>query len=795
MHGRSFASRLRRGCAAGLMVYFLSAVVAAAQPAGQITGSVKDATGALLPDVTIRVHGADERITESGPDGTFELRDLPSGDYELAATRAGFAPAHRRVRLVPGEHLVVSLTLSVAIQEETVVTASKTGEQDIQTTPIAVSLLPGAELDRMDAHSVAQLAGLAPSVTFSQNSDYAQLTIRGIGSNVVFAGSDPSSAVYVDGVYIARPVMVLGDFLDLERIEVLRGPQGTLYGRNAVGGAVNLITKDPTNEIDASVRVIAGNLDTFRTEARVSGPLVRDRILGSMAILRGIRQGFVQDVDHPDHALGSEDVTAALGKIHFVFNRRADLLFAGDVTHKEPIPLVYSKVLAVKPGFQVDNPPGLHNVRASTLAENRTLQYGGAARFTARIAPLTTLTSLTAYRKMDFDNVNDADITELKITTGYVREIQHQWSEELTIAQERPRLTWIAGLFLFDEVDRQPIVVQLEGPRLQSLLNPDVAANSSAVFGQATVAVTRRLSATAGLRYTRERKSIVNSGQLSTLDPPEIIQPGSAYAYTDEIEHSAWTPRFGVDLRARDTLFAYASAARGFKSGGFNLTSTEAGRGYAPEWAWSYEAGLKTELRRGLARIRLAAFHTDYTDLQVQTAIRPGVIDISNAAVATIDGVEVEASARLTRALHAGGHLAWVDAEYDQYLAVGVGGITGDAAGHRLSNAPEWSGRLWLEWTHEVGHGRLISLRADFRSQSTVYFTPFNDDIQRQRPYGLLDVGVEFAPSHGRWSLSGFARNLTNQDYITGSFSSPPPAIGGRPGEPRQIGIQLALRR
>jgi iron complex outermembrane receptor protein len=780
----------------GAIVCFLCAASpATAQPAAQITGSVRDTTGAVLPDVTIRAHGVDDRVTESGPDGRFEFPDLPSGEYQLTATRAGFAPARRTVRLVPGERVVVSLTLSVALLEATVVTASKTGEEDIQTTPMAVSLLPGSDLDRVDAHSVAQLAGLAPSVTFSQNSDYAQLTIRGIGSNVVFAGSDPSSAVYVDGVYIARPVMVLGDFLDLERVEVLRGPQGTLYGRNAVGGAVNLITKGPTNDVEASARVIAGNLETFRTEARVSGPIVRDRILGSVAFLRGLREGFVRDLDHPDHPLGSEDVTAALGKLHFVFNRRSDLLVSGDVMHKDPTPLTYAKVLAVKPGFQVDNPPDPRDVRASTLAENRTLQYGGAARFTARVAQRTTLTSLTAYRRMDFDNWNDADITELKLTTGHVREIQRQWSEELTISQERSRLTWIAGMFLFDEVDRQPISVQLEVPRLESLLDPDVEADSRAVFGQATVDVTQRLSATGGLRYTHERKSIANSGQLVTLDPPVTVQPGTAYAYADEITHAAWTPRFGVDVRARDDLFAYASAARGFKSGGFNLTSTEAGRGYAPEWAWSYEAGLKSELGRGAARVRLAAFRTDYTDLQVQTAIRPGVIDISNAAVATIRGVEVEGSARLTRTLHAGGHLAWVDAKYDQYVAVGVGGITGDVAGHRLSNAPEWSGRLWLEWSHDLGRGRLLSLRADARSQTTVYFTPFNDAIQRQLPYGLLDVSAEFAPSHLRWSLSAFARNLMNADYITGSFSSPPPAIGGRPGEPRQVGIQLALRR
>ena len=272
------------------------------------------------------------------------------------------------------------------------------------------------------------------------------------------------------------------------------------------------------------------------------------------------------------------------------------------------------------------------------------------------------------------------------------------------------------------------------------------------------------------------------------------IVPGTAYSYTDAISHTAWTPKIGLDMRLGDASVAYASATRGFKSGGFNLTSPEAGRGYAPEWAWSYEGGLKTTVASGRARLNVAAFQTNYSDLQVQAAIRPGVIDISNAAEATIRGVEFEGAARLARAVRAGGYVAWLDATYDRYIAVGVGGVTGNVAGNRLNNAPEWSGRLWLEWSGVIGRSRVVSLRADSRWQSTAFFTPFNDVIQRQRPYGLLDVSAEVGPDR-RWSVMAYARNLTNEDYITGTFSSPPPAIGGRPGESRQVGVQLTLRR
>ena len=248
-----------------------------------------------------------------------------------------------------------------------------------------------------------------------------------------------------------------------------------------------------------------------------------------------------------------------------------------------------------------------------------------------------------------------------------------------------------------------------------------------------------------------------------------------------------------MELRLGEQALAYASATRGFKSGGFNASSPEPGRGYAPEWAWSYEAGLKSTFASGRARLNLAAFHTHYTDLQVQTAIRPGVLDISNAASADIRGVEMEGSWQPARALQVGGHLAWLDARYDQYVAVGVGGVTGDVSGRRLSNAPRWSGRLWLDWRTGAGRAGTLSLRAETRGQSIVFFTPFNDGVQRQSAYGVLDLSAEIGP--GPWSVGVYARNLTGENFITGTFSSPPPAIGGRPGEPRMVGIQLALRR
>lgn len=767
---------------------------ASAQTTGQIKGSIYDQTGSPLAGVTVAVNGPESADAQTGADGRFELQ-LQPGEYELSAALSGFEPLRRAVRVQPDGTMTLALTMVVEILDEIVVTAAKVGSGDVQSTPMAISTVSGTELISLATRSLDQAAPIVPSVTFTQNGTFGQLSIRGIGTNAVNAGSDPSSAIYLDGVYLARPAMAFADFLDLDRIEVLRGPQGTLYGRNAVGGAVNLVSRRPTNEFQSSARLTAGNFDEWRADARAGGPLKRGRVMGSVAFARGVRNGYVRDLEHPDHPLGGDNITAGRAQLRIVFGARTDLLLSSDMTDQDGTLLTFNKVLQVKPGFAVDNPPDLREVRASTVASSGLLQYGTSARLTSALTPTTTLVSLTAYRRLDNQFLVDADITELDLLATHNHERQHQFSQEVTVSGQQSRLGWVTGVFFFDEDDRQQLWVDQFTTRTQVRLDPQVSATSGAVYGQATIALTSRLSATAGLRYTREEKNIDNAGGRYNADPPMSPLPDTTYAYTDSIVHTAWTPKFGVEVKLPRDAITYASATRGFKSGGFNPSSTQAGRGYDPEWAWSYEGGLKTELLGRRARVNVAAFDMDYTNLQVQTPIGIGIFDIRNAAAATIRGVEVEGSARLGAGLDAGGHLAWLDATYARYIAVGIGTVTADVAGNRLNNAPQWSGRVWAQWTGNVGASTLLTLAADASAQSTVYYTPFNDTIQRQAPYGLLGARAEYGPNHRRWSVSAYARNLTNTDYIMATFGTAPTAYGGRPGASRQFGVQFVVRR
>ena len=315
------------------------------------------------------------------------------------------------------------------------------------------------------------------------------------------------------------------------------------------------------------------------------------------------------------------------------------------------------------------------------------------------------------------------------------------------------------------------------------------------MFGQATVGLTSRLSATAGVRYTHEGKDIDNAGGLYGFDAPYAPISGSIYGYADSSANGAWTPRIGLEMKLTNGALAYVSATRGFKSGGFNPSSTAPGRGYAPEWVWSYEGGLKGTLMGGRSRFSTSAFSWITRTCRCRRPSAIGVFDIRNATAATICGVEVENTLRIGRGIEAGGALTWLDATYDRYIAVAVNGSTGDVSGNRLNNAPEWAGRLWIEWSGDVGHSRRLSIAGDATAQSTVYYTPFNDNIQRQDSYGLLGTRVECGPGHRRWTVGAYARNLTNMNYVTGTFGTPPTAYAGRPGPSRQFAIEFTVQR
>jgi iron complex outermembrane receptor protein len=649
----------------------------------------------------------------------------------------------------------------------------------------------------MGVHTVEDLAGVVPMVTMSQQAGLAQVTIRGIGTNSTVVGADPSSTIHLDGVYLGRPAMVFADLLNVERVEVLRGPQGTLYGRNSVGGTINIVTRQPTNTLETSMRLGLGNYDSLRLQGAVSGPLVRNKVMGNFAFLRASREGFVRDLDHPDHSLGSEDTWAGRGQLRIVFARRSELLVSADHARFEGVPLTYAKPILAKGNYPFDNPASVWAVRTSHLASGKNVQQGASAKLAIPLNATTTLTSLTAYRKSNHRFFVDADATELSLQTSDVPDLQRQISHELTVVQRTPKITWIGGMFFFDDHNEGQVEITVYPLQIQRRPFARVGVSAWALFGQATYSVSRRVSLTGGIRYTDEQKNLENTGGAYRLGTEILADPASFYDYVDHAAYHAWTPKGGIQVQVSSHTLVYFSATRGFKSGGFNPTAETAGQAFNPEFVWSYEGGVKHTMASGRIRLNTAVFFNTYQDLQVLSFSRPGVLDISNAGSATIGGAEVEAAVTPRYGLQLTGSVCWLDATYDRYLAlvVGGGGVRRNAAGNRLNNAPQWSGGGSA--VYELHPGRLgtATLRGDVSWQSRVFFNPFNDDIETQGAYGLVHLRAGFEPRSHRWEMAVYIRNVGNREYIIGTANVPLPAYTGGPGEPRHWGTQFTIRR
>ena len=464
------------------------------------------------------------------------VREPPGRQGYLSTALQGFAPVRRALALTAGERATCLSRSGSSTWKHAVVTASKSGEADVQATPIALTVLAGSDLARMQDRSVEDLAARVPGMTFSQNTGLAQVTIRGIGTNAVFAGSDPEFRRVSGRRLPARPAMALADFLDLERVEVLRGPQGTLYGRNSLGGAVNLITRTPTNEREGSIRLAGGNVGTFRAAARVSGPIVRGRLMGKA------RDGAEERPDRhgprrrsPDHRLAARTCSPR-GQVRALLTPRASC-------HSPRIRPATRRTLSTIRRYWRSNrassstiPPPC-TTSGPRFPPRATSSSWCSAWFAMDLTPAIRVTSLTAFRQVDFDALIDGDISELDLTASHVRE-RHQLSEEVTVAHRGPRATWVTGLFI--RRGRSAALIHLRArTAVENRLDPRVEASAAAGFGQATVSLTPRLAVTAGLRYTHERKTIDNRIEIETIDALVTLLSSPSAVYTDAISNGA----------------------------------------------------------------------------------------------------------------------------------------------------------------------------------------------------------------------------------------------------------------
>lgn len=704
--------------------------------------------------------------------------------------------------------------------DDIVVTATRMGETRLQDTPLAVSAITGDALSDRGIGDIQDLKSYVPSLQVSDLSGFTQLYMRGIGSNIVFVGSDPSTTIHVDGVYMARPLAYFNDFLDVERVEVLRGPQGTLYGRNSVGGTINVISRKPATELEGQVQVVGGTHETYGVKGYISGPLSES----------GVRASLAADVSGHD-AYRENVATGNDVEDSFAYGIRGQLLFPvgegelllrGDYSRQRGALGQYPKLLRPT-GLPLDDAILGDYDKVSMDLDNRTVtrNYGGSAELDMPLGEGLALRSLTAYREFRGRIVSDADSSALPIlrtTIGDIR--QHQFSQEVTLDARLGNVHLVGGGYYFREKNNEPLTLNIIPAGVSRVQRPIVTAESYAVFGQADIELTETLSLVAGLRWTKEKKefdlrdSFVFSGSpdpsVVEKAPPLVGIPGFSDPYVVDVNRKsdAFTPKFGINYRPEEGVLIYASATRGYKSGGFDIGATreeDAAAGYGPEYLWSYEVGAKLDLLDKRLRLNLNGFYYDYTDLQVQNFVQSGGLSFGaitqNAATARIKGLEVELLARPASGIELFVNLTYLDAKYRAYPGAFVTQFGNfDASGKRLNNAPEWSATFGGSYTHDLGSAGAVTVGADAHVQSRVYFTPANrglggmtDYAEQQGSYGLVNARIGWNSADDAWRVVLIGSNILDREYLLGTANYTA-AIAGRPGRPRVVSVQVSRR-
>jgi iron complex outermembrane receptor protein len=673
-------------------------------------------------------------------------------------------------------------TQKVIKLKNVVVTGTKEGEVDVQKVPSAITAYTAEDLDYAGINNIADLPLLTPGLNLSRNGQSARLYMRGIGSNLDFIGSDPSVTVHVDGVYQSRTTGILNDFLDVERVEVLRGPQGTLYGRNSTGGTINLLTKLPTAKTEAKVFAEAGSYNYLSTGGSLNGALVEDQVLGRIAVMKTDHDPYVKN-SNPNGIDGllDDDSLSSRGALRFLLDQESELVLRADYSDIDRNPGAYKTTLITKEGGTPSQagavvlPSDPWTVNATDVDPYTEIKnWGTSAEYTRTLSPELTLVSLTAYRDLDTDFREDTDGSNLAVIATSYKELQDQVSEELRLHYQGDRLSWVAGLYYLQE--NQEAFTSING-----VVNFDVESKTKAyaLFGQGDYAITPKLNASLGLRFSDEEKD------YKSVHTHPV--PSNNFSVDQSKSWNSWSPKLAVDYTYDSGTMVYGSVSRGFKSGGYNMTSSVPE--FDPEYVWSYEVGTKMELLDNKLRTNVSVFYYDYTDLQVQDFVKVGVLSVSNAAEATVQGFEIENQWMPFYDVLLELDYAYLHAEYDKYITP----FDGDVSGHDLIASPRHKINLATQFFHEIKAGTL-SYRFEYSWQDDQFFTAPNQDVSKQTAYSLLNMRLAFNTADEKNQIQFFGENLTNKAYSTSSREFPSAVVGVTKdiNPPRTFGVKFS---
>lgn len=674
--------------------------------------------------------------------------------------------------------------------DDIIVTAQRV-EQRLQDVPVAVTSISGSDLSAAGVDSLVDMTAQVPSLTVNRNLGIVNLYIRGIGNSFLNLGGDSSVALHQDGVYIGRPRAQVTAFIDVDRIEVLRGPQGTLYGRNATGGSINIMTRKPSNQWAANADLSVGNYSLVRLDAGVGGPLAEG--LAFRAAITGTRRdGFGEniqtgtDIDNLREFGGrlstrwdvSPDFDILLTADYYRAKDNANSFHYLGQGRPDRIPL------GVIRGGRV--PFDTRDISSERDPSRYAKVYGFAGFATWNVAEGLTLKSTTAYRKSTTELSSDADGTEIPLLRIDHSEVAKQLSQEFQATYTSDAMTAVAGLYYFNE--------KIDGATLVRLLflNPNAFSGSGpaegevdayAAYGQVAINLTDRLTLTGALRYSYERRDTVGSAG------------GVALPYREKSWDSV-TPRAVIDYELADDVMAYASVSKGFKSGTYLIGNPNPV--VNPETLWAYEAGLKSQLFDRRVQLNLAAFYYDYSDLQVSRVVANTTI-VENAASATLKGAEAELIVVPWKGGQINASATYLDSKFKSFATSDAAhpelGLI-NLAGNRLPFAPKWAATVRGEQSFDTGDGEL-TFGLDLSYLSRTYHDAFNLSSRGQASYALVNGRISYAFPGDRFSISGWVRNLTDKkvktSVVTGAFAVNVPLVGSL-NEPLTTGFTLSYK-
>ena len=791
----------------------------------------------------------------------------PAGNYRVTID-AGETSVTRVVTLLADGEVTMTYTTDGQVEtvysgnlrgeEEILVTARKV-EESLQRTPISIAAFTADALDSRSVVNLRDVGDFAANVDFSISnglagtSSEATVFIRGIGQIDTALFADPGVGIYVDGVYLARAGGSVLDLLDLERVEILRGPQGTLFGKNTTGGAISLITRKPGPENLLDLELTVGELD--RIDGRVIANLqAAEDVFLSLAAAATNRDGISESLATGE-VFADDNRDSVRGAMRWLASENLVLDFAAELTKEHEkaanqsllsvtsVPLLdfYNQALAdsgFTPVTDAFITGDLHRSFATATSRNKGDVSGATVTLTWTSGEVD-LTSITAYREIEFDVSADGDGTSVPLAEREFLQNQHQISQELHLsgAAADDRLRWlVGGLYFRESSDEDSLLLGLgnlfealelapgpiyappgvpdelcsPGPPPPGLLcfggpgNPlnfaffvgdgdferiELETLSWALFGESSYALSDKLSASVGMRWTVEEKEFDFFRAPGSGAPPVVL--------SNEDDWDALSPRFSLSYQVSERALVYVSAARGFKSGGFNGRPQDrlALDPFDPETVWAYEVGWKTDLADNRVRLNGAAFYNDYTDIQFSASLNvdgtPFFV-IQNAGKARVEGLELEVSATPRRGLDLALALGYIETQYTDLDEVEPNSVTLDGV---IPKTPEWTFNFSPQYSFPLKSGATFTLRGDYSYRSEVFNDVSNTPQIAQDGYGLINARLAWASQSTDWEIALFGTNLGDEEYLEHGFSAA--AFGvtvGVAGRPREWGLSVRRR-